>query len=118
MDKKEQEEAKEFVFNYTPKRYTKKYKNELNKYANILRRPLEEEQDKIYKELKDKVLGEHYYRDDARLLFESFVRTATPFNEAQTVWVINRKRVDMPPSFKRYRDLDDEIMKIPYYYSI
>ena len=47
-------------------------------------------------------------------MFDDIVRRATPYNEAQTIWNINRERVDVP-LFKRYRELDREIEKIREY---
>jgi hypothetical protein len=116
-DKKEPtyKEAKEFVFNYTPKKMTPQYKKEFNKCADILKKPFKKEQDNIFEELQKEILGEGRYNKDARRNFDDIVSKATPYNEAETIWNINRERVKMPPSFKRYKELEEEILKIPNY---
>jgi hypothetical protein len=116
-DKKEPtyKEAKEFVFNYTPKKRTLQYKKEFNKCADILKKPFIKEQDNIFEELQKEILGEGRYNKDARRNFDDIVRKATPYNEAETIWNINRERVEMPPSFKRYKELEEEILKINGY---
>jgi len=113
------EKARDFVFNFTPKRYTEKYKREFNINASILMKPFEKEQDEIYEKLETQILGGNRYRDDARRMFDDIVRRATPYNEAQTIWILshNRERVDVP-LFKRYRELADKINEIPFYHSI
>ena len=107
--------ARDFLFNYTPKKRTIKYKKEFNEYSKILRESLEKEQDDLFdKKLDKQILGRLSSRHDARMIFNGLVRDATPFNEEQTIWNINRERVHAP-LLKRYRELEDEISKIPYY---
>ena len=70
------------------------------------------EQDDIFEKLQKQILGEYRYNRDARRMFDDIVRRATPYNESQTIWNINRERVEVP-LFKRYRELEDEISAIP-----
>jgi hypothetical protein len=114
------EKARDFVFNFKPKRVTKKYKRELNINARILMKPFQKEQDEIYEKLETELwFRGSRYRDDARRTFNEIVNRAEPYNEAQTSWILehNRERVDVP-LFKRYRELSDKIREIPYYYII
>jgi len=107
-DTAEEAAARDFVNNFKPKRYTDKYKREFNKNVRILQRPLQKEQDEIYEKLEKDILKGSRFADDARGRFDDIVRRATPYNEAQTIWVINKERVDAP-LLKRYRELQDEI---------
>lgn len=90
-------------------------KIEFNKNADMLKKPLEEERDAIYNKIAKDILGEFRYNKDARRMFNDIIRRATPYSEDGKIWWIDRERVRVPKGFVRYRELSDEINKIPYY---
>ena len=125
--KDEMKEARDFVFNYTPKRNTKKYRQQFNQYLNILKEPLIKEQDRLYDELVTKEFVFRWYKDtwwkkETRQAFDWMVRNARLVDEAKNIWSIKhdyykeREKVELPPSFKRYIELDDELHKVSEYY--
>ena len=89
----------------------------------ILKKPLIEAQDDLYDDdkLQNLVLNLRYrsvYGDKRRREFDDIIFRAKPYQPEKDIWYIRGVPTKISPSFKKYKELDDEIGNLPSKYTI